>query len=85
MTAQISESLDYEGGTYAMCTEPLGVFFSMGGSKPSFMANNTALWRGYIGQWEVLDDRLYLTDEQHTCCSDFRRKGRRIAEGEKDA
>ena len=45
-----------------MCTEPLGVFFNLGGSKPSFVANNTALWRGYIGQWEVLDDRLYLTD-----------------------
>ena len=62
MTAQISESLDYEGETYAMCTEPLGVFFSMGGSNPGFVSNNTALWRGYIGEWEVLDDRLYLTD-----------------------
>ena len=62
MTAQISESLSYKGENYSMCTEPLGVFFKLGGSKPSFMANNTALWRAYIGHWEVLDDRLYLTD-----------------------
>jgi len=23
---------------------------------------NTACWRGYVGEWEILDDHLYLTD-----------------------
>lgn len=62
MTAQISESLTYKGETVSMCTEPLGAFFNMGGANPGFVSNNSALWRGYIGKWEVLDDRLYLID-----------------------
>ena len=32
----------------------------MGGTRPPFTANCTALWRGYVGSWEIVDDRLYL-------------------------
>lgn len=60
MTAQIAESLFYEGETVSMCTEPLGDYFLLSGSYPSFAANCTALWRGYIGSWEIRDQRLYL-------------------------
>ena len=60
MTAQVSESLSYEGKTYSMCTEPLGDYFSMGGQNPGFTMMDTSCWRGYVGKWEIVDDRLYL-------------------------
>ena len=47
-----------------MCTHPLGDYFALGGINPGFgqewPLDCTALWRGYIGTWEVLGDRLYL-------------------------
>jgi len=60
MTAQIGEALHYNGRTTAMCTEPLSDYFSLGGVRPDFARNCTALWRGYVGKWELRDDRLYL-------------------------
>ncbi|MCP3669639.1 MAG: hypothetical protein GY814_04270 [Gammaproteobacteria bacterium] len=60
MTAQIGEGLIYHGRKVTMCTEPLGDYFAFGGERPVFAANCTALWRGYVGTWEVIDDRLYL-------------------------
>lgn len=62
MTAQIGERLIYEGRKVTMCTEPLNDFFALGGARPDFAANCTALWRGYVGTWEILDDRLYLVE-----------------------
>lgn len=61
MTAQIAENMLYQGKQVAMCTTPLNDYFVMGGYNPRFESNCTALWRGYVGTWEVVDDRLYLT------------------------
>ena len=60
MTAQIAERLHYQGEDVAMCTNPLSDYFAMGGFNPRFESNCTALWRGYVGSWEIVDDRLYL-------------------------
>jgi len=60
MTAQISENLIYEDKEYSMCTEPLNQYFKLGGAEPKFESNCTALWRGYVGHWEIIDNRLYL-------------------------
>jgi len=60
MTAQIAERLRYQGDEVAMCTNPLSDYFAMGGFDPHFESNSTALWRGYVGSWEIVDDRLYL-------------------------
>ena len=60
MTAQIAEKLRYQGEDVAMCTNPLSDYFAMGGTNPRFESNCTALWRGYVGSWEIVDDRLYL-------------------------
>lgn len=61
MTAQISENLRYEGKDVSMCSTPLSDYFAFGGHCPDFdTLRCTALWRGYIGQWEILDKRLYL-------------------------
>jgi hypothetical protein len=61
MTAQIGENLSYEGHVTTMCSEPLGSYFELAGIDPGFEANCTALWRGYVGSWEIRDGRLYLT------------------------
>lgn len=65
MTAQIGEVLRYEGKTVRMCDTPLGDFFSLGGRRPDPDFDTygcTALWRGYVGTWEIVDGRLYLVD-----------------------
>ena len=60
MTAQVSENLIYEGKDYSMCTEPLNQYFELGGVAPKFESPSTSLWRGYIGNWEITENRLYL-------------------------
>lgn len=60
MTAQISERLIYEGEQVALLSNPLNEFFALGGIDPGFESTSTALWRGYVGTWEILNDRLYL-------------------------
>ena len=60
MTAQIAEVLIYEGESLSMCSNPLEEYFSRGGIRPEFRSTSTALWRGYVGTWEVVDGRLYL-------------------------
>ncbi len=64
MTAQFGNAFNYDGQEMSMCTHPLGDYFALGGINPGFgqewPLDCTALWRGYIGTWEVLGDRLYL-------------------------
>jgi len=63
MTAQIAEKLIYEGEKLSMCTTPLSDYFAFGGLSPLFDALRcTALWRGYVGTWEIVDGRLYLIE-----------------------
>ncbi|MDV5240993.1 hypothetical protein [Leclercia adecarboxylata] len=60
MTTQMNEKLRYQGKDMTMCSTPLGTYFAMGGIEPCFKLYSTALWRGYLGSWEIVDDRLYL-------------------------
>ena len=60
MTAQISEQLIFEGQKVPLLTNPLNDYFSLGGRDPGFESTSTALWRGYVGTWEILNDRMYL-------------------------
>lgn len=63
MTAQIGEILRYNGNTVRMCDTPLGDYFALGGRRPEPDFDTfgcTALWRGYVGTWEIVDGRLYL-------------------------
>lgn len=62
MTAQSPEKIVYQGEKLSMCSEPLEDYFSKGGIRPKFRLSSTALWRRYVGSWEIVDDRLYLTD-----------------------
>ena len=61
MTAQISEELFLEGETHQMFTTPLDEYCALGWALPKFAPSpTTSLGRGYVGTWEVIDDRLYL-------------------------
>lgn len=59
MTAQLAERLYYLGEQFAMCTTPLSQFQAIT-DGPHFQPGSTALWRGYRGCWEIINDRLYL-------------------------
>lgn len=60
MTAQISETIFYDGHELSMCSNPLGDYFVFAGIDPGFECDCTALWRGYMGTWEIREHRLYL-------------------------
>lgn len=60
MTAQFSEIILIDGTEHSLCTEPLEYYFGLAGKRPNFDFNCTALYRGYVGTWQVVHDRLYL-------------------------
>ena len=60
MTAQFPERLHYMNRKYSMCTNPLEDYFELTGNRPKFAEISTALWRGYVGNWVIIHDRLYL-------------------------
>lgn len=61
MTAQISEKVAYEGTAYNMNSEPLRSVLSRKKNRHlRFMPRSTACRRGYVGLWEIVEDRLYL-------------------------
>lgn len=62
MTAQVPENLTYMGKQHEMCDEPLADYFELASVEPPFVGLNSACWRGYIGTWEIKDDRLYLIE-----------------------
>ena len=62
MTAQTPEILIYEGQRHALCDLPLDDYFARERVQPDFRFTSTALWRGYVGTWEIVDGRLYLIE-----------------------
>lgn len=60
MTAQIGERIYIDGQEHGLCTYPLTPYMVSLPSPQGFRAPHTALWRGYIGTWEINGDRLYL-------------------------
>jgi hypothetical protein len=62
MTAQFTETLFINGQPASMMSTPLGDYFELTGHTPPFQSNCTALWRGYLGTWEIVNDRLYLIE-----------------------
>lgn len=60
MTAQVPERLMYAGETHRLAKASLEDYFRLSGTRSPFQWPHTALWRGYVGTWEILDNRLYL-------------------------
>jgi hypothetical protein len=78
MTAQISESIKYKDKKRSLLNCPLCHYFSLANIESPFQGNCTALWRGYTGNWEIVNDRLYLTsvkagfdDDNNTALEDI--------------
>lgn len=62
-TAQIPDRLIYEGITYYLHNNPLEVYFKKYPKKrPDADLSSTALWRGYIATFELINDQLFLKD-----------------------
>lgn len=61
MTAQFREGLIYKGESMGMAEEPLRPYLH---TRPDIKlrSNCSACWRGYVGSWEITNDKLYLTD-----------------------
>lgn len=60
MTIQIPERLTFRNESWRLHTLPLESYFDKRGSRPRLPPMNTACWRGYFGEWEIRDGRLYL-------------------------
>lgn len=61
MTTQFPEKLRYQGKDVRLWLHPLQSYFVLAGIPSPFTFPSTALWRGYIGNWEIVNNRLYLT------------------------
>ena len=61
MTAQIPEIIHYQRRKHELHTEPLAPYLEQTGrALPCSGSQCSALWRGYIGEWRVVRNRLYL-------------------------
>ena len=62
MTAQVPELLLFEGAQHALCGTPLESFFAAQGTRPALLVECSNCWRGYQGQWEIRNGKLFLLD-----------------------
>jgi len=60
MTAQIKERLYIDDIEYGIATEPLQPYINNLNYKLKFLIDTTACWRGYIGEWQLIEDKLFL-------------------------
>lgn len=57
---QVEDTVIYKDKGYHIYISPLDHFFEVAGVKCPFSGNSSTNWRGYIAQWRVEDDKLYL-------------------------
>jgi len=61
MTAQFSDTLHFASRQFTLDTEPLSPWLQRRRNRHlHFKSRTTALSRGYVGVWEVIDGLLYL-------------------------
>lgn len=60
MTAQQMEKLIFNGKEVSVATEPLDPYLSNLKEKPKLFPPSSTCWRGYVGTWEIKNDKLYL-------------------------
>lgn len=72
-TVSPPEQLEWHGKTYSLATQPLEQRYAGEQVRPRFMRAPLVKAggdRGYIGHWQLEDDRLYLQDIESWLCSD---------------
>jgi hypothetical protein len=62
MTIQFSERLLLRGQEMTMRSFPLRAYLDIVKPLVNCVSTHTACWRGYVGEWELCDDQLYLQD-----------------------
>lgn len=60
MTAQAHERLLINGESFGMASTPLSSYLENLPVAPLINAPTSGCWRGYIGTWELRDQKLYL-------------------------
>ncbi len=60
MTEQVLEKIIYAGNNERLLGTPLESYFELIESDIYFQHNASNCWRGYVGEWEVIDARVYL-------------------------
>jgi len=61
-TAQFPDVLIYKGKSQPLFTNPLESYFTPENRRPAgvFRFSCTAVWRGYVATWKIVDSQLYL-------------------------
>lgn len=60
-TVQIPDRIIYNGNSYYTLNFPLELYFEKYNNKPSFIHwTSTALWRGYVAVYEIVDNQLFV-------------------------
>ncbi len=62
MTAQQHECIILNGESRGMATLPLTDYLKNNKDIPKFIYPHTACWRGYLGTWEIKNDKLFLIE-----------------------
>ncbi|MBL0711995.1 MAG: hypothetical protein JJV99_13445 [Colwellia sp.] len=57
---QTEDKIRYKNKYYYLSMSPLGDFFNVTGIECPFSGNCSTNWRGYIAQWIVENNKLYL-------------------------
>ncbi|NQY30055.1 MAG: hypothetical protein HRT69_11360 [Flavobacteriaceae bacterium] len=60
-TAQYPDKITYNGTEYNLNSNPLEPYFDKHPDKKPGMSS-TALWRGYVAHFEIIENQLYVTD-----------------------
>lgn len=71
-TAQNPDRLIYKGDTLSIFANPLEALYRSDSLRPKFWGDQsgcitTSCWRGYVAEWKIENDQLYLTGI-YSCC-----------------
>jgi hypothetical protein len=81
LTAQYPDKIKYDGIEYSLNTNPLEPYFEKNPEKrPQWYS--TALYRGYVGHFEIIENQLFVTDitiPRHYTDSDGKSKTKSIS------
>jgi hypothetical protein len=71
-TSQIPDILIYNGDTLSIFANPLEQLYDNDSIRPYFFGdkegcNSTACWRGYVAEWTIINNELYLTGIYSYC------------------
>ncbi|MCC9166092.1 energy transducer TonB family protein [Pontibacter harenae] len=66
-TAQVGDRIIWKGDTLMLYSNPLELRQDIGSLRPVLFANreagmSTGCWRGYVAEWKIIDDELFLTN-----------------------